>query len=181
MRLGVFLERDGILNHVRVERNQPVSPTSLNGFEVKQEAIAPLAKLKAAGFLLIATTNQPGISRGQVFRAELDQMHALLRQTFALDDILVCPHDEADRCPCRKPMPGLLVEAGFKWHLTLERSFVLSDRWQDVQAARAAGCSSVAITSPFLGTARPDFSVADLDTAVEKILQPRSGKRLATV
>ena len=140
---GVFFERDGILNLVKVERQHQVSPLTLEDFKLNQEAIPLLKKLKAAGLLLIATTNQPGLSRGYQSRRELDRMHDLLTKTFALDDVLVCPHDETDRCPCRKPKPGLLVEAGFKWHLHLDHSFVISDKWQDAEAARIAGCTSL--------------------------------------
>ena len=142
------------------------------------EAIAPLlTKLKGAGFRLIATTNQPGLSRGYQSRRELDRMHELLRRTLPLDDILVCPHDETDRCPCRKPKPGLLVEAGFKWHLDLDRSFVISDKWQDAEAARAAGCTSLLLQSPWVGDVHHDFVLPDLDAIVDKILRLRAGNR----
>src|SRR6266481_6812172 len=107
MKLGVFIERDGVLNQVRVERQHQVSPLTLDEFHVNQEAVVLLNKLKAAGLVLIATTNQPGLSRGYQNRREMDRMHDLLCKNLALDDILVCPHDETDRCPCRKPKPGL--------------------------------------------------------------------------
>jgi D-glycero-D-manno-heptose 1,7-bisphosphate phosphatase len=106
-------------------------------------------------------------------------MHDLLRRTFPLDDILVCPHDETDQCPCRKPKPGLLVEASFKWHVSLDRSFVVSDKWQDAEAARLAGSTSVLVQSPFVGKVHRDFLVKDLASAAEKILMVNSGTRLA--
>src|SRR5437870_6854813 len=134
MKLGVFIERDGVLNHVRVERQHQVTPLTLEDFQINEEAIPLVKKLKAAGLIILATTNQPGLSRGYLPRRELDRMHELLRSKFSLDDIFVCPHDETDRCPCRKPKPGLLVEAGFKWHLDLDHSFVISDKWQDAEA-----------------------------------------------
>jgi len=170
MKLGVFIERDGVLNKARVERQYQVSPLTLEDFKVNQEAVPLLKRLKGAGFVLIVTTNQPGLSRGYQSRRELDRMHELLRATFPLDDILVCPHDETDRCPCRKPKPGLLVEAGFKWHLNLDHSFVISDKWQDAEAARTAGCTSLLLQSPWLGTVHRDFVMADLASIVDKIL-----------
>ena len=105
------------------------------------DAMDGLRKFKAAGYVLIATTNQPGLSTGTLARRELDRMHEMLRRCLPLDDVLVCPHTESDDCTCRKPEPGLLTEAAFKWHLDLERSFVISDKWQDAKAARAAGQS----------------------------------------
>ena len=108
MSIGVFIERDGVLNRARVERHHQVSPLTLDEFRVNRPALPLLRELKAAGLVLIGTTNQPGLSRGYQSRRELDRMHELLRRFFPLDDILVCPHDETDDCPCRKPKPGLL-------------------------------------------------------------------------
>ena len=174
MKQGVFIERDGILNLVRVERQHQVSPLTLEEFRVN-EALAPLlSKLKAAGLLLIATTNQPGLSRGYQSRRELDRMHELLRRKLPLDDLLLCPHDEIDRCPCRKPKPGLLVEAGFKWHLDLDRSFVMSDKWQDAETARQAGCTSLLVQSPWVGNVHHDFVLPSLEAIVDKILELRA-------
>ena len=173
MKLGVFIERDGVLNKVRVERQHQVSPTLLNEFQVNTEVIPGLEKLKAAGLLLIATTNQPGISHGHLNRREMDRMHDLLRRVLPLDDIFVCPHAEADRCPCRKPKTGLFTEAKFKWRMDLDRSFVISDKWQDAEAARQAGCTSLMIESPWIGTVHHDFLTPNFAAAVEKILQMR--------
>lgn len=174
MKQGVFIERDGILNQIRVDRQHQVSPLTLEEFHVN-EAMAPLlGKLKAGGLVLIATTNQPGLSRGYQSRRELDRMHDLLCRTLPLDDILVCPHDETDRCSCRKPKPGLLVEAAFKWHLELDRSFVISDKWQDAEAARAAGGISLLLQSAWVGDGHHDFVLPDLDVIVDKILRLRT-------
>ena len=140
-------------------------------FKINEELVPLLNRLKSAGLILIVTTNQPGLSDGDLSRRELDRMHDTLRRTLPLDDILVCPHAEGDRCPCRKPKPGLLVEAKFKWHLDMERSFVISDKWQDAEAARAAGCTSVILNSPWVGSVHHDFLLPDFGTAVGKILQ----------
>ena len=171
MRSGVFFEREGLLNHVMVERKQQTSPRTLREFQINEGAIGPLKTLKGAGFILIATSNQPGLSRGSLSRTEMDRMHDLLKATFELDDVLVCPHDETDRCPCRKPKPGLLIEAAFKWHLDLDRSFVVSQKWQDADAARLVGCTSLLLKSPWNGPGHRDFLLDTLDGIVRKILQ----------
>ena len=171
MKSGVFFERDGLLTRVRVERQHQVSPLTLDEFKIHEEAITPVRKLKAAGLVVIATTNQPGLSRGYQSRRELDQMHALLKDAFQLDDIFVCPHDENDRCPCRKPKPGLLLEASFKWHLDSDRSYVVSEKWQDAEAAHLAGCTSLLVKSPWNGPGHHDFILADLPAVVARILQ----------
>jgi D-glycero-D-manno-heptose 1,7-bisphosphate phosphatase len=171
MKRAVFIERDAILNEVKNGPKQQISPLTLEEFKVNLAAKEPMQKLKAAGFVLIATTNQPGLSRGYQSRRELDRMHDLLRRTFPLDDILVCPHDEADHCPCRKPRPGLLIEAAFKWHINLDHSFVISDKWQDAEAARTAGCTSLLIKSPYVGQVHHDFILSSLSEIADKILR----------
>lgn len=144
---------------------------TLDEFQVNPAATEPLNQLKSAGFILLATTDQPGLSRGYQSRRELDLMHGLLRRKLPLDEIMVCPHDEHDRCPCRKPKAGLLLEAAFKWHLDMDRSFVISNRWQDAQAAHIAGCTSLLLRSPWNGSGHHDFVVNDLPSAIAKILQ----------
>lgn len=180
MKSAVFLERDGILNRTRVERKHPVTPLTLDQFELNPEALGPLKLLKQAGFLLIVTTNQPGLSRGYQSRRDLDLMHALVRRSFPIDDLLLCPHDESDHCPCRRPRPGLLIEAGFKWHVDLEQSFVVSDKWQDADAARNAGCISLMLQSPWIGNTHHDFVLPTLGAVVAKILGLRSSGYLPT-
>ena len=171
MKAAVIFERDGVLNHARVDRQSQASPLTLDEFRIRDEAIASLHALKSAGFLLLSTTHQPGLSRGTLSRRELDLMHGILKKRLNLDDILLCPHDEDDRCPCRKPKPGLLQEAAFKWHLDLDRCYVVSDKWQDAAAAHNAGCTSLLIKSPWNGSGHRDYLVADFPAAICKILQ----------
>lgn len=174
MKQGVFIERDGMLVEARVDRQHQVGPLTLEEFRINEAVLPLLHRLKEDGLLLIATTNQPGLSRGYQSRRELDRMHDLLRRSLPLDDILVCPHDEIDRCPCRKPKPGLLLEATFKYHLDMDRCFVISDKWQDAQAARHAGCTSLLVQSPWVGNGHRDFLLPDLDAVVQKILRLRA-------
>ena len=171
MRAAVFIERDGILNSDRVEKDHPAPPLCLEHLAPKADAVEALRELKAAGYLLIATTNQPGLSRGSLSRRELDRMHDILRRMFCLDDIFICPHDAADCCPCRKPKPGLLTEAAFKWHLNLEHSFVISNKWQDAEAAHNVGCTSILISSPWIGKGHRDIVLPRIGDAPGKILQ----------
>ncbi len=170
MKRAVFIERDGILNEVRVGPKHQITPLTVEDFKLNRAAEPALRKLKAAGFVLIATTNQPGLSRGYQSRRELDRMHDFLRRSLPLDDIMVCPHDETDHCPCRKPRPGLLIEAAFKWHLNLDHSFVVSDKWQDSEAARTSGCTSLLLKSPWIGQVHHDFILPSLEAIADKIL-----------
>ena len=170
MKSAVFVERDGVLNRVRVTRNYPGSPVTMEDFVINPAAAACLKRLKAGGLVVVVTTNQPGLSRGTLSRRELDLMHGRLRRELPVDDIMVCPHDEMDRCPCRKPKAGLLTEAAFTWRVDLGRSYVLSDKWQDAEAARAANCTSVLVESPWTGSGHHDFILPSLDAATNKIV-----------
>jgi len=170
MRVAVFFERDGVLNLMPSSQRQQPTPLTLAEFHLNPAAEEPLRELKAAGYVLLATTNQPGLSRGYQSRRELDLMHRNLCGRFGLDEVLVCPHDEMDECPCRKPKAGLLIEAAFKWHLDLDRCFVISDKWQDAHAAHVAGCTSLLIKSPWNGSGHRDFVVPDLAGAARKAL-----------
>ncbi len=178
MKTAVFFERDGVLNQCAIADGHQSVPTSLEEFRVAPEAAALLAELRELGFLLIATTNQPGISRGEVRRNEVDLMHAVLRRKLPLDDILLCGSDDPTH-PCLKPNPGMLLEAAFKWSLDLDHCYVISDKWQDAKAAQVAGCTSILIRSPWIGGDHHDFVVDSLADAVRKIIRLQQQARPA--
>jgi len=181
MKLGVIFERDGVLSGAGAVNHLHVGARRLQDFQINEEAIEPLRELKAAGYVLLATTNQPGSAHDYQVRRDLDRMHALLMSRFPLDGVLVCPHDEADQCPCRKPKPGLLIEAAFKWHLDLDHSFVVGERWQDAEAARVAGCTSLLLRSPWNGPVHHDFIADSLDEIVRRILRLAVNNHFASV
>ena len=170
MKSGVFIERDALLN-LATCGGQQKTPFTIEQFHVSDYVLVPLQRLKAVGLLILATTNQPELSRGNLSRRELDLMHQVLRAQLPIDDVLVCPHEESDGCPCRKPRPGMLLEAAFKWHLGLQQSYVISHRWPDAEAARDVGALSVMIRSPWLGHVHRDVVAEDFAGAVEKILE----------
>ena len=145
LKRAVFLDRDGVLTRSLLRDGRPVAPRRFEEMEIIPEAPAVLAALKAQGYLLIVITNQPDIARGLETMAELEAMHAALLSALPLDEIRVCPHDDADRCDCRKPKPGLLLAAAQAHSIDLARSFFIGDRWRDVEAGHRAGCTTVQI------------------------------------
>lgn len=170
MKAAIFFERDGILNECRIEHGQQMIPRTLENFEVNLDAREPLHRLKDAGFLIFATTNQPGITRGYLSRRDLDLMHVVLQKRLPVDEVFMCTHDEMEHCSCRKPSPGLIREAAFKYQLDLDRCFVVSDKWQDAQAAHNAGCTSILLDSPWVGKGHHDFVLPNFKSITEKIL-----------
>lgn len=145
LRPAVFLDRDGVLNQAYVDSGVPVPPRSLTDLHILPGVVEACRQLSEAGLALVVVTNQPDVSRGTLQRDDVDQIHAELRSVLPLDDICACLHDDADDCPCRKPRPGLILEAAERLGLDLNRSVGVGDRWRDVEAARNAGIRSVYI------------------------------------
>lgn len=169
---AVFLDRDGVLIRAPVDDGLPRSIRSVEELELEHGAAEACTALRAAGFLLIVVTNQPDVARGLLRRETVDAMHERLTELLPLDDIRVCPHDDPDGCECRKPKPGMLVEAARERGIALERSFIVGDRWNDVEAGRAAGCTCIFLDRKYSERMpdRPDVVVRDLGEAVAWIL-----------
>jgi D-glycero-D-manno-heptose 1,7-bisphosphate phosphatase len=176
----VFLDRDGVLNRVVLRGGKPYPPPSPREVEIPPDAPAALAALRAAGLLLVCVTNQPDVARGTQRRETVEAINETVRAALRLDDVLVCFHDDADDCGCRKPRPGLLVEAAARHGIDLGSSFMIGDRWKDIEAGRRAGCAAILIDGGYAETARadrpPDRTVRTLAEAAEWILA-RAGTR----
>lgn len=170
-RRAVFLDRDGVLIRTDVRDGRPFAVSKASAMEVLPEAPSAVASLKTLGFLTIVATNQPDIATGKLAQAELDAMHRALAGRMMLDDILVCPHIDADQCACRKPKAGLLHEAARRHNIDLKTSFMVGDRWRDVEAGRAAGCMTIFVDRGYRETLRgpADHMVADVGEAASVI------------
>ncbi len=142
---AVFLDRDGVINRAIVRDGKPYPPMTVDELEVISGTPEALARLKAAGFRLIVVTNQPDVARGRQTREMVETLHNVLRSQLPIDDFRVCYHDDADGCTCRKPLPGLILAAAAEHDLTLPASYLIGDRWRDVDAGQRAGCTSVYI------------------------------------
>jgi D-glycero-D-manno-heptose 1,7-bisphosphate phosphatase len=177
MKRAVFLDRDGVLTRALVRDGQAHAPVTPAEMEVDADAPAALRRLKAAGFLLVMVTNQPDVARGIIRREDVESMHAILRAALPLDDCFVCYHDDADGCDCRKPQPGMLLQAAAARGIDLARSFMIGDRWRDIDAGAAAGCRAVWIDRSYRERApehTPNARVESLRAAAEWILtEPR--------
>jgi D-glycero-D-manno-heptose 1,7-bisphosphate phosphatase len=173
-RRAVFLDRDGVLNYAVIRGGRPYPPSTADDMRIVDNAAAHLAALKRAGFLLIVVTNQPDIARGRQSRETVDAMHSRLFAELPLDDVFVCDHDDLDGCSCRKPAPGLLIAAAAKHGIDLARSFMIGDRWRDVDAGAAAGCRTILLDAGYAERApahAPSARVTSLEEAAAWILQ----------
>jgi D-glycero-D-manno-heptose 1,7-bisphosphate phosphatase len=145
LRPAVFLDRDGVINRAVVRDGKPFPPSGVEELELLPEVASSLHDLKAAGFALFVITNQPDVTRGTQTRSAVEAIHQALASSLPIDDIFVCYHDDEDHCACRKPNPGMLFEAQRKHNIDLSRSFVVGDRWRDIDAGHAAGCKTILI------------------------------------
>jgi len=145
LRPAVFLDRDGVINQAVVRDGKPFPPSGVQELELLPEVASSLLDLKAHGFDLFVITNQPDVARGTQTREAVESIHQALASSLSIDGIFVCYHDDADHCACRKPKAGLLLEAQRKHNIDLSRSFVVGDRWRDIDAGHTAGCKTVLI------------------------------------
>lgn len=173
-RRAVFLDRDGTLNRAEVKGEKPYSPRRLQDFRLLPGVATAARKLKRAGFRLIVITNQPDIGNGDVPAETVAAMHRRLRTWIPVDDIRMCPHSQTLGCRCRKPKPGLLMDASRKYRLDLRRSYMVGDRVSDVLAGHAAGCYTIFIDQGYGESHRRHFpadsTVRDFSEAARRIL-----------
>lgn len=171
-RRAVFLDRDGVINRAVVRDGTPYPPAGTEDLEILPGVPEALGRLHEAGFRLVVVTNQPDVARGTQRREVIDAMHASLAAALPLDEFRVCYHDDGDNCACRKPKPGMLEDAAHDGGLELPASFMVGDRWRDVEAGRRAGCRTIFIDRSYTERRpdRPDATVRSLPEAVNWIL-----------
>ena len=175
-RRAVFLDRDGVLNRPLVRDGRPYPPATPEEFELYPDAAEGSARLKAANFLLVVVTNQPDVGRGSQESETVEAIHRKLQASIPeIDRIEVCYHageSYGEACACRKPKPGMLVRAANELRIRLPASYLIGDRWRDVDCARAAGCKAVFIDRRYNESLRatPDFTVASFAEAADVVL-----------
>lgn len=171
---AVFLDRDGVINLPVVRDGLPYPPDNVEEFSLYGDVPAGCARLKEAGFLLVVATNQPDVGRGTQSREQVESMHAVMTAALPqIDRVEVCYHPgRGASCDCRKPAPGMLLRAADALGIDLGASFMVGDRWRDVDCGHAAGCTTVLLDRGYQEELRqpPDHTVQTFTEAVEVIL-----------
>ncbi len=173
MRRAVFLDRDGVLNRAVVRDGKPYPPAGLDEVEILPGVAPALARLKRAGFLLVVVSNQPDVARGTTSLEQVEAINSRLAESLPIDEFRLCCHDDKDECACRKPRPGLILEAAARHQVDLASSFMVGDRWRDVEAGRRAGCQTVFLDFGYQERQPEDCDIraASLDEAAGLILE----------
>jgi D-glycero-D-manno-heptose 1,7-bisphosphate phosphatase len=171
---AVFLDRDGTLNAAVVRAGNPYPPASADEFALLPGVPEGCARLKAAGYVLVVVTNQPDVGRGTQTRAAVEAIHAKLGALLPVDRVEVSYDSGCEDPPSafRKPAPGMLLRAAQKLGLDLPHSWMVGDRWRDIDCGKNAGCQTIFIDGGYAERlrSRPDFIVASFADAVAIIL-----------
>jgi len=172
MNRAVFIDRDGVINRATVKDGRPYPPMSLEEFELLPGVTEATKALSQAAFKLVVVTNQPDVATGIQKRSVVETMHQTIRKSLPLDSIKVCYHVDDNGCHCRKPLPGMLLDAASELSLDLSKSFMIGDRWRDVEAGKAAGCKTILVESAYSekSAQNPDAVVSSLLEASQLIL-----------
>jgi D-sedoheptulose 7-phosphate isomerase len=171
---AVFLDRDGVLNEAVIRDGKPYPPEDAASLRIFAGTADALTRLKDHGYLLLVVTNQPDVARGNQKRDAIEEMNRRLCAELPLDEVFTCYHDDADDCQCRKPRPGLMREAALRHGIDLSQSYMIGDRWLDIDAGVNAGCRTILIDRGYSERASesvPDARVGTLAEAVDWILK----------
>lgn len=169
---AVFLDRDGVIVVPEFRDGRSFAPKRLEDLELYQDAHDCLTRLKRADYGLIVVTNQPDVGHGRVALKTIEIMHRQLAAQLPVDLIKACYHKPNERCRCRKPNPGMLLDAASEFGIDLSRSIMIGDRASDVAAGLAAGCVTVFIDHGYTETKpkNPTFVATSLSEATNWIL-----------
>ncbi|HWE03724.1 MAG TPA: HAD-IIIA family hydrolase [Tepidisphaeraceae bacterium] len=170
MRKAIFLDRDGVLIRTSVRDGTPHPPQSLEDVEILPGVRRAMEIFRALHFRLLMITNQPDVARGTQTRGQVERINAALAHALSLDGVYVCYHDNIDACACRKPLPGLLLEAAAEHEIDLSASYMVGDRGGDIAAGAAAGCRTFLVERPYsrCDSTQPDHKADDLlDVAMQ--------------
>lgn len=172
MRRAVFLDRDGVINEAVIREGKPYPPANLSEMVVLPGVKDALDALHKAGYLLVVVTNQPDVARGTTSKESVEEINAALKSSLPIDEFRTCFHDSVDQCGCRKPQPGALLAAARAHGIDLAKSFMVGDRWRDVEAGQRAGCKTCFIDYGYSEKQpeRVDFHVSSLSEATQIIL-----------
>lgn len=169
MKRAVFLDRDGVLNRTILIGGVPKPPVTIGEVEILEGVVEATKTLKDFGFVLVVVSNQPDVARGIVSESDVNDINEFIGSQAKIDYFYTCFHDDLDLCDCRKPLPGLIKRASIELGLDIEKSYLVGDRWRDIEAGQAVGCKTFFIdySYPEREPVLPYIKVSSLLEAVD--------------
>ena len=141
---AVFLDRDGVINQAIVRDGRPYPPANSGELKLLPRVAEACRLLKDEGYYVVVVTNQPDVGRGTMEQKVVEAIHRQILKTLPIDRIEVC-YDCDDSSEYRKPNPGMLKRAAAELDIDLSQSFLVGDRWRDIDCGHAAGCQTIFI------------------------------------
>jgi D-glycero-D-manno-heptose 1,7-bisphosphate phosphatase len=170
---AVFLDRDGVINKPMIIDGKSYAPRSLKDFKIFPKVKNDVKKLKNKGFKVFVITNQPDIGNKLIKKKTLQEMHRVLKKKVPIDKIYYCPHTRSDKCKCRKPKPGMIIEASKESKIYLKESYLVGDRKTDIDAGLKVGCKTIFVENDYYEKkpVKQEKTVKSLHAAVKYILK----------
>jgi D-glycero-D-manno-heptose 1,7-bisphosphate phosphatase len=170
---AVFIDRDGVINLPNIINGKSYPPSDVSELEIYPDVLVSSTNLKSLGYLLIVVTNQPDVSRGKTSKKSVEQINNAIFKLLPLDEIKICYHDDEHSCNCRKPLPGMLTSAALDYGINLKKSFMIGDRWKDIDAGHNAGCKTIMVKTNCVEREpnnAPDITVKSFKEAADWII-----------
>tara|TARA_B100001093_G_scaffold519622_1_gene609504 strand:+ start:4317 stop:4865 length:549 start_codon:yes stop_codon:yes gene_type:complete len=166
LKKAIFFDRDGIINKVILKKNKPHPPSKISEFELVDGIKNLLEFTKQNGFLNIIVTNQPDAQRGSIKKSDIEEINNFILKSLPIDKIYVCWDAHDNMSNLRKPLPGMLLQAKEDFFIDLKLSYMIGDRWKDINAGFSVGCKTIFMNYNYDEKLRnkPDFIIDDLKT-----------------
>ncbi len=180
MKSAVFLDRDGVINRSIIRHGRPYPPRTLNELLIYEDVARSVQVLRRYGFEVVIITNQPDVARGDIAIDVLNKINETIMEKTGIEHFYMCLHVDEDKCDCRKPKPGMLFAAERELNIDLKSSYLVGDRWRDIEAGKRANCTTFFIDHSYREKKpeEPFITVNSLEEAAGYILSSISNQHL---
>jgi len=171
-RKAVFFDRDGVLNQTFIKNGKPYAPRNIKDFKIFFNAETVLKYLVSLNYLIIVVTNQPDVGNGDIKKDIVIEMHDIIFNSLPVKEVFVCYHSQDQNCLCRKPKTGMLEEAKKKFNLDIKNSFLVGDRFSDIEAGKKFKLKTIMLGHGYgeNSDVNPDFKIKKLEDLKRIIL-----------
>lgn len=167
---AVFFDRDGIINKAIVKNGKPYSPKNLDEFEFTNGILDCFFLFPKYHLFII--TNQPDVARKKQSKKNIEEINNYICEKLPITRVYCCYHDDKDDCDCRKPKPGMILQAAELFKIDLKKSWVIGDRDKDIEAGISAGCKTIFVDYNYDNDClkcEPDYIVKSVRQALKLI------------